>query len=227
MGYKRSLWASIQTDTKRPARRKIIKTSDDNEFKEIPGTSSSMPAPPMLQDSPLVNDDIVSALKTAGVPRMIAPVQYQIKEEEHQPLQLEHPPMALDSQQSTQDILHPPMADLAIPEPYRMRTPPAKSPSRDSVSATRRAKARALAEKKSLNLLTVQTKTANSCHSRRQVIRQSLTVVHLHLVLDYAAVSVTLDLHHAVSQQLSGRLPSLLRWDYSHHSCSRLLSSIK
>ena len=66
--------------------------------------------------------------------------------------------MALDSQQSTQDILHPPMADLATPEPYRMRTPPAKSPSRDSVSATRRAKARALAEKKSLNLLTVTDK---------------------------------------------------------------------
>jgi hypothetical protein len=50
------------------------------------------------------------------------------------------------------------MADLATPEPYRMRTPPAKSPSRDSVSATRRAKARALAEKKSLNLLTVTDK---------------------------------------------------------------------
>ena len=33
MGHKRSLWASVQTDTKRPARRKITKTSDDNEFK--------------------------------------------------------------------------------------------------------------------------------------------------------------------------------------------------
>ena len=75
-------------------------------------------------------------------------------------------PIVLDSQQSTQDILHPPMADLATPEPYQMRTPPAKSPSRDSVSATRCEKARALAEKKSLNLL-----TANSCHSRRQVTR--------------------------------------------------------
>ena len=50
------------------------------------------------------------------------------------------------------------MADLATPEPYRMRTPPAKSQSRDSVSATRRAKTRALAEKKSLNLLTVTDK---------------------------------------------------------------------
>ena len=111
MGHKRSLWASIQTDTKRPARRKITKASDDNEFKETPGTSSSMQAPPMLQDPPpLVNDDIVPALKTAGVPRMIVAVPYTIKEEEQQPLQLEHPPMALDSQQSTQDILHPPMA---------------------------------------------------------------------------------------------------------------------
>ena len=74
-----------------------------------------MHAPQMLQDPPLVNDVIVPALQTAGVPRMIAPVQYQIKEEGQQPLQLEHPPMALDSQQSTQDILHPPMADLATP----------------------------------------------------------------------------------------------------------------
>ena len=81
MGHKRSLWASIQNDTKHPARRKIIKTSDDNEFKETPGTSSSMNAPPMLQDPPLVSDDIVPVLKTAGVPRMIAPVQYPIKEE--------------------------------------------------------------------------------------------------------------------------------------------------
>ena len=87
-----------------------------------------MHALPMLQDLPLVNDDIVSTLKTAGIPRMIAPVQYPIKEEEQHTLQLEHPPMALDSQQSTQDILHPPMADLATPEPYRMRTPQAKSP---------------------------------------------------------------------------------------------------
>ena len=54
MGHKRSLWASIQTDTKRPARRKIIKTSDDNEFEETPGPSSSMHAPPMLQDPPII-----------------------------------------------------------------------------------------------------------------------------------------------------------------------------
>ena len=158
MGHKRSLWASIQTDTKRPARRKIIKTSDDNEFKKTPGTSSSMNAPPMLQDPPLVSDVIVPALKTAGVPHIIAPVQYPIKEEGQQPLQLEHPPIVLDSQQSTRDVEHLPMADLVTPEPYRMRTPPAKSPSRDSVSAIRRAKARALAEKKSINLLTVTDK---------------------------------------------------------------------
>ena len=43
-----------------------------------------MNAPPMLQDPPLVNDDIVPALKTAGVPRMIVAVQYPIKEEEQQ-----------------------------------------------------------------------------------------------------------------------------------------------
>ena len=89
---------------------------------------------------------------------MIAPVQYPIKEEGQQPLQLEHPPMVLDSQQSTQDVEHPPMADLVTPEPYRMRTPPAKSLSRDSVSAIRRAKARALAEKKGINFLTVTDK---------------------------------------------------------------------
>ena len=154
MGHKRSLWMSIQTDTKRPARRKIIKTSDDNEFKETPGTSSSMHAPPMLQDPPLVNDDIVPALKTAGVPRMVAPVQYPIKEEDQQPLQLEHPPMVLDSQQSTQDCI--PQWQIWQPLSHigcALHQP--KSPSRDSVSATRRAKARALAEKKSLNLLTV------------------------------------------------------------------------
>ena len=113
MGHKRSLWASIQTDTKLPARRKIIKTSDYIEFKETPGTSSSMNAPPMLQDPPLACDVIVPALKTAGIPRMIAPVQYPIKEEEQQTLQLEHPPMALDSQQSTQDVLHPSMTELS------------------------------------------------------------------------------------------------------------------
>ena len=38
MGHKRSLWASIQTDTKRPARRKIIKTSDDNRVVEQSGS---------------------------------------------------------------------------------------------------------------------------------------------------------------------------------------------
>ena len=68
-----------------------------------------MNAPPMLQDPPLASDVLIPALKTAGVPRMIAPVQYPIKEEEQQPLQLKHPPMSLDSQQFTQDILHPPM----------------------------------------------------------------------------------------------------------------------
>ena len=158
MGHKCSLWASIQTDTKRPARREIIKTSDDSEPKETPGTSSSMNAPPMLLDPPLASDVLVPALKTAGIPRMIGPVQYPIKEEEQQPLQLKHPPMVFYSQQSTQDVLHPSMTELATPKPYRMRTPPAKSPSRESVSATRRAKARALAEKKSLNLLTVTDK---------------------------------------------------------------------
>ena len=85
------------------------KSSDDNEFKKTPETSSSMNAPPMLQDPPLASDVLIPALKTAGVPRMIAPVQYPIKEEEQQPLQLKHPPMSLDSQQFTQDILHPPM----------------------------------------------------------------------------------------------------------------------
>ena len=111
-----------------------------------------MNAPPILQDPPLASDDLIPA------PHMTAPVQYPIKEEDQQPLQLKHPPMAFDSQQSTQDVLHPPMTELATPEPYRLRTPPAKSPSRESVSAIRRAKARALAEKKSLNLLTVTDK---------------------------------------------------------------------
>ena len=66
--------------------------------------------------------------------------------------------MIVDSQQSMQDGLHPPMRELATREPYRLSTPSAKSPSRESVSAIRRAKARALAEKKSLNLLTVTDK---------------------------------------------------------------------
>ena len=112
MGHKRSLWASIQTDTMRPARRMIIKTSDDNEFKETPGTSSSMHAPPILPDSPLAIDAIVPALKTAGIPGMIAPVQQPIKEEGQQSLQLEHPPMVLDSQQSTQDVECSPMEEI-------------------------------------------------------------------------------------------------------------------
>ena len=63
--------------------------------------------------------------------------------------------MVFDSQQSTQDVLHPPMTELATPESYRMRTLPAKLPSRDSVSAICRAKARALVERKNLDLLTV------------------------------------------------------------------------
>ena len=92
MGHKRSLWASIETDTKRLARRKIIKTSDDSEPKETPGTSSSMHAPPMLQDPPLASNVIVPALKTAGVPGMIVPAQHSIKEEEQQPLQLKQSP---------------------------------------------------------------------------------------------------------------------------------------
>ena len=62
MGHKRSLWASIQTDTKRPARRKIIKTSDDSMPNESPGTSSSTNAPPMLQDPPLASDVLIPAL---------------------------------------------------------------------------------------------------------------------------------------------------------------------
>ena len=122
MGHKRSLWASIQTDTKRPARRKIIKTSDDSEPNETPGTSSSMNAPPLLQDSPLASDVLIPALKTAGVSRMTVSVQQPIKEEEQQPLQLKHPPMVFEFQQSTQDVEHPPMTELATPEPYRLRT---------------------------------------------------------------------------------------------------------
>ena len=66
--------------------------------------------------------------------------------------------MVVDSQQFMQDVEHPPMIESATPEPYRLRTQPAKSPSRESVSATRRAKARALAERKNLNLLTVTDK---------------------------------------------------------------------
>ena len=62
MGHKRSLWASIQTDTKRPARRKIIKTSDDSMPNESPGTLSSTNAPPMLQDPPLASDVLIPAL---------------------------------------------------------------------------------------------------------------------------------------------------------------------
>ena len=92
MGHKRSLWASIQTDTKRPARRKIIKTLDNSEPKETPGASTSMNAPPMLQDPPLASDVLVPALTTAGKPRKIAPVQYPTKEEQQQPLQLKHHP---------------------------------------------------------------------------------------------------------------------------------------
>ena len=158
MGHKRSLWASIQADTKRPARTKIIKTSDDSEPNETPGTSSSMNAPPLLQDPPLAIDVVISALKTAGVSRMTVPIQQLIKEEEQQQLQLKHPLMVVDSQQSMQDLMPPPMTELATPEPYRLRTPPANSPSRESVSAIRRAKARALAENKNLNLLTVTDK---------------------------------------------------------------------
>ena len=57
-----------------------------------------MHAPPILQDPPLVHDDIIPALKTTGIQRKIAPVQQPIKEKEQQPLQLEHPPMVFDSQ---------------------------------------------------------------------------------------------------------------------------------
>ena len=227
MGHKRSLWASIQTDTKRPARRNIIKISDDNEFKETPGTSSSMHAPPMLQDPPLVNDDIVPALKTAGVPRMIVSVQYPIKEEGQQPLQLEHPPMA-----STLSSLHKMSCILEwqIWQPLSHIECALHQPNHhQEIQCLPHVVQRQehWLRRRVSTYLQLQTKTANSCRLRRQVTRQSLTVVHLHLVLDCAAASVTLDLHHAVSQRLSERLPSLLRWDYSHHSCSRLLSLTK
>ena len=89
---------------------------------------------------------------------MTVPVQQPVKDEEQQQLQLKHPPMVVDTQQSMQDVMHPPITELATPEPYGLRTPPVKSPSRESVSAIRRAKARALAERKNLNLLTVTDK---------------------------------------------------------------------
>ena len=87
-------------------------------------------------------------------------MQQQFKEVSQQPLQLQQPTMGLEP--SMQDIImHPPMQDLASP-PVSMRTPPNKSPSRESISAIRRAKTRALSAKKELNLYTINNSKSMS-----------------------------------------------------------------
>ena len=52
MSHKRSLWSSIQSDTKRPAWKRINKWRGYQE-EETPGTSSSYDAPPLVSWTPL------------------------------------------------------------------------------------------------------------------------------------------------------------------------------
>ena len=59
-------------------------------------------------------------------------------------------------QPSLQDVMHPPLQDITSPAPIKeIRTPPNKSPNREPLSTTRRAKTLALSAKKELNLFTV------------------------------------------------------------------------
>ena len=97
-----------------------------------------------------VHDDSQQPLSKEQRPMQT--MQQQFKEESQQPLQLQQPTVELKP--AMQDIMHPLIQDLASP-PVSMCNPPNKSPSRESISAIRRAKTRALSAKKELNLFTV------------------------------------------------------------------------
>ena len=141
MGNKRSLFASIQRDTKQPSRKRLPKPESFEAYDESHGTSSSrmlLPSrsetrkPITLQDPPAL---VVETHETT----------------------IEHPPM-LDEQSlkmsaDDQDMSQP-VVDLLSPPINDMLTPPKKSPTRVSLSALRRAKTKAL-EGKKMNLLTV------------------------------------------------------------------------
>ena len=132
-------------------------------------------------------------------------------------MRLDQPPNEEEMPPSMQDVMHPPIHDITSPAPIEeIRTPPNKSPNRESLSATRRAKSRALIAKKELNLLTVTNKNSKLMSFMKS---SHETVIDS----DASTISETFALLHAVYQRLSGRLPNQLRWDYSHHSCSRPL----
>lgn len=154
MGNKRSLWASIQTDLQPPRRKRIARTIH-REDDETPGTSSSKQSVPSSPMSPFHIEDPPPAAQEYSTPS--GQIEMSIKEEAPAPLTLTQPPPLGDVEQpSMQEIMHPSMIETSSSAPtLGLMTPPAKSPSRDSVSAIRRAKARAAADKARLNLLTV------------------------------------------------------------------------
>jgi hypothetical protein len=137
MGHKRSLFASIQLDTDRPARKRIIKAEPSWHAER---SASSHSAPRALTE-PVTEDDQEHIAVSSGSSSSstAAPA----------PLVLLHPPMVdTTSQPSVQDL-------TSTPTSRSMQTPPTKSPSRLSVSATRRAKSKAMEERHKMNLLTV------------------------------------------------------------------------
>ena len=83
MGHKRSLWTSIQSDTKRPARKRFSRPRpfQDEYEEETPGTSSSKDAPPYTPQSKtnLAVPHLPSPA-TVQLP-IIDAVQVQIKDE--------------------------------------------------------------------------------------------------------------------------------------------------
>ena len=161
MGHKRSLWTSLQSDTKRPARKRVSRPRpfQDEYEEEIPGTSSSKDAPPY---TPLSKTNV--AVPHLPSPAMVQPpiidaVQVQINDELQSLVRFDQPPIEEEMQPSMQDVMHPPMQDIISQAPIKeMCTRPIKSPDRESLSATRRAKTRALSAKKELNLLPLTSK---------------------------------------------------------------------
>ena len=76
----------------------VKKNGSRTEFESAKLRASLMLA---LRKRPVSAEAVDTAIEHIEEKHMIAPIQYPIKDEEQQPLQLEHPPMALDSQQST------------------------------------------------------------------------------------------------------------------------------
>ena len=84
MGHKRSLWSSLQSDTKRPAQKRITKSRgcQADEEEETSGTSSSYDASPLVSSTPLSKtldvtpqEEIVQTPMSIVVQRLVQKVQ--------------------------------------------------------------------------------------------------------------------------------------------------------